>query len=665
MFSSRFTFLSIIFSITILAASELDTNKVYNVQEIEVIGNYQNNSTTKINTVSPKLIQSTASTNLKEILRFSSGVRVENNCQNCGFTQVRINGMEGKYSQILIDGRPVFSGLNSVYGLEQIPTDLIERIEIIKGSPNAALGSGAIAGSINVITKQSEIDKLNIKFNNTQYSLNAAERIVNANYNYNTDNYKLSILSNFTNKDEFDFNKDGFTEIPRGRVFNFGIINKFLLSDESLVDVKFMTIQDTRRGGNNLHLKPEETEITEQIGHNTNFINANYFLLYKDFDLNIYTNTQYTQRNSYYGTNKDPNAYGVTFNFLTVNGLNLKNKLFESGRNSFGIESYIENLNDIADGYNYQLQQNVRAYSIYNDFEYNFNNDLTANLGLRFEKHNLLDKLVLLPKFNLKYKYDNTVFRMTYSNGYRAPQAFNEDLHIAFLGGQRARVVINSNLKEETSESINFSVDYNFGDLTLPKLFTIDMFYTKLRNAYNYRFVGEINNQEIIEKYNADDAYVFGANFELKLFINSELELSSGLTIQKAQFSSRQEIADNLPQIIDFMRTPNSYGFLNLNYKINNNFTLNAGAVYTGSMSIAHFAGYIENDRIFNSERFIEINANMIYSIDENIALQLVFNNITNSFQTNFDKGVNRDSKFVYGPLLPRTIGLSLKYRID
>ncbi len=665
MFSSRFTFLSIIFSITILAASELDTNKVYNVQEIEVIGNYQNNSTTKINTVSPKLIQSTASTNLKEILRFSSGVRVENNCQNCGFTQVRINGMEGKYSQILIDGRPVFSGLNSVYGLEQIPTDLIERIEIIKGSPNAALGSGAIAGSINVITKQSEIDKLNIKFNNTQYSLNAAERIVNANYNYNTDNYKLSILSNFTNKDEFDFNKDGFTEIPRGRVFNFGIINKFLLSDESLVDIKFMTIQDTRRGGNNLHLKPEETEITEQIGHNTNFINANYFLLYKDFDLNIYTNTQYTQRNSYYGTNKDPNAYGVTFNFLTVNGLNLKNKLFESGRNSFGIESYIENLNDIAAGYNYQLQQNVRAYSIYNDFEYNFNNDLTANLGLRFEKHNLLDKLVLLPKFNLKYKYDNTVFRMTYSNGYRAPQAFNEDLHIAFLGGQRARVVINSNLKEETSESINFSVDYNFGDLTLPKLFTIDMFYTKLRNAYNYRFIGEISNQEIIEKYNADDAYVFGANFELKLFINSELELSSGLTIQKAQFSSRQEIADNLPQIIDFMRTPNSYGFLNLNYKINNNFTLNAGAVYTGSMSIAHFAGYIENDRIFNSERFIEINANMIYSIDENIALQLVCNNITNSFQTNFDKGVNRDSKFVYGPLLPRTIGLSLKYRID
>lgn len=71
-------------------------------------------------------------------------MRVEDDCQNCGFTQVRINGLDGHYSQILVDSHPVFSSLTGVYGLEQIPANMIERVEVLRGGGSALYGSSAI-----------------------------------------------------------------------------------------------------------------------------------------------------------------------------------------------------------------------------------------------------------------------------------------------------------------------------------------------------------------------------------------------------------------------------------------------------------------------------------------------------------------------------------------
>ena len=90
---------------------------------------------------------------LAQGLSFQPGVRVEDDCQNCGFTQVRINGLDGHYSQILVDSHPVFSSLTGVYGLEQIPANMIERVEVLRGGGSALYGSSAIGGTINIITQ--------------------------------------------------------------------------------------------------------------------------------------------------------------------------------------------------------------------------------------------------------------------------------------------------------------------------------------------------------------------------------------------------------------------------------------------------------------------------------------------------------------------------------
>ena len=104
---------------------------VLGLEEVVVTGNRsetnRKESSTIVNTINSKIFARTQSVTLSEGLNFSPGLRMENNCQNCGFTQVRMNGMEGPYSQILINSRPIFSGLAGVYGLELIPSNMIER----------------------------------------------------------------------------------------------------------------------------------------------------------------------------------------------------------------------------------------------------------------------------------------------------------------------------------------------------------------------------------------------------------------------------------------------------------------------------------------------------------------------------------------------------------
>lgn len=106
-----------------------------------------------VNVLSAKTLLNVGACSLADGLDFQPGVRVENDCQNCGFTQVRINGLDGHYSQILMNSRPVFSALTGVYGLEQIPANMIERVEVMRGGGSALFGSSAVGGTVNIITK--------------------------------------------------------------------------------------------------------------------------------------------------------------------------------------------------------------------------------------------------------------------------------------------------------------------------------------------------------------------------------------------------------------------------------------------------------------------------------------------------------------------------------
>ena len=147
-----------------------------------------------VNVLGPKLFKATQSISLADGLNYQPGVRVETNCQNCGFIQVRLNGLEGQYTQILVNSRPVFSALNGVYGLEQIPVNIIDRVEVVRSGGSALFGSNAIAGTINIITKEPVNDSWEISTNFGITDGTALDRNINLNTSLVSEDLRSGIM---------------------------------------------------------------------------------------------------------------------------------------------------------------------------------------------------------------------------------------------------------------------------------------------------------------------------------------------------------------------------------------------------------------------------------------------------------------------------------------
>jgi outer membrane receptor for ferrienterochelin and colicins len=172
-----------------------------------------------VGVIDQRLFRLVQATNISEGLSFQPGLRLENNCQNCGFTQVRMNGLGGAYSQILIDGRPVFSALNGVYGLEQIPVNMLERIEVIRGGGSALYGGNAIAGTINIITKEPTENSFEVASNSALIGGSTLDNTLtfNANMVNEARDKGLSVFGLARDRDWYDANGDGFSEIVKLR----------------------------------------------------------------------------------------------------------------------------------------------------------------------------------------------------------------------------------------------------------------------------------------------------------------------------------------------------------------------------------------------------------------------------------------------------------------
>ena len=165
----------------------------------EVVVSATRNETNKkstatiVNVASAKLFENTASTNLAESIRFQPGLRVENSCGNCGAVQLRINGLDGQYSQVLLDSSPIFSSLSAVYGLEQLPVAMIERVEVIRGGGSALFGSNAIGGVVNIITKEPLRNSLQLSHNSGIMESGDMEHNTSLNGSFVSDDHRAGI----------------------------------------------------------------------------------------------------------------------------------------------------------------------------------------------------------------------------------------------------------------------------------------------------------------------------------------------------------------------------------------------------------------------------------------------------------------------------------------
>lgn len=627
-----------------------------------------------VNILDLKTFETTNSLNLADGFSFQPGLRLETNCQNCGFQQVRINGLEGPYSQILIDSRPVFTALNSVYGIEQIPANMIDRVEIIRGGGSALYGSNAIGGTINIITKVPLENSFEIASNLSFIDDKIPDRTttLNASLINNDFNLGLFVFGAVRERTPYDANGDGFSEIGKLNNETIGFRSFFKASSKSKINFEYHYLHEFRRGGNKFNLQPHETDITEQAEHFINSGNIDYSYITQKSNFNLYFAAQKINRNSYYGAQQDPNAYGITTDITFDGGAQYSyyfDKFILSSSNLVtGIEYQTDKLHDQMPGYHRDLNQTTKVFGFYAQNEWK-GDKYRFLIGARMDKHNLIKDLIFSPRTALLYNWSEKIqTRISYGQGYRAPQAFDEDLHITAVGGEVIFIKLADNLSPEKSNTVSCSFDLYPMLFEMQTNFLVESFYTRLNDVFVLEEIG-VDNQgnKIVERRNGSGAEVYGVNFEGKIAPSNKLDFQFGFTIQRSLYLQPEQWSDdpNVPPTKQMPRTPDNYGYFTFNSTLIDNINFSISCVYTGSMYVPHYAGYIPVDEIKKSEEFFELNSKLAYTIllsnDFGMVFSIGVQNIFNSYQKDFDRGIYRDAGYMYGPSHPRTAFLGIK----
>ncbi|MGH6554620.1 TonB-dependent receptor [Bacteroides hominis] len=629
-----------------------------------------------VNVMSAKLFETVNSTDLAKSLNFQSGLRVENNCQNCGFPQVRINGLEGPYSQILINSRPIISALSGVYGLEQIPVNMIERVEVVRGGGSALFGANAVGGTINIITK----DPINNSFQvaSTMSNMNGKswEQYMGGNVSLvaKDNSYGIALYETYRNRNPYDADGDGFSELGKLNINTFGMRAYYRPNYFSRINVEYHTTNEFRRGGNKFNLQPHESDITEQTKHIINSGGLSYDRYWGEkHKMSVYGSIQHTDRNSYYGAQQDMNAYGKT-NDLTwvVGGMyvgNMDRCLFAPATFTGGVEYQNNSLHDVMTGYHRDMQQDVRIAGGFVQNEWRLNR-WTMLVGARLDKHNLIDHPIFSPRVNFLYKpSDNLQARLTYSTGFRAPQAYDEDLHVTAVGGEGVQIRLAEGLREERSNSFSGSVDWSFPMGHWQSNILLEGFYTDLHHVFVLEDIGlDENGDKIKERRNGSGAKVYGVNLDAKVAHGREAQLQLGFTVQRSRYN-RAEIwtseGEEEQTTKRMPRTPDYYGYFTFTSAPLKSFDFSLSGTYTGKMIVPHMAGYIEKSRMEHTPQFVDLNLKLNYTfvLKDHIKMQVNggVQNIFNSFQKDLDKGEFRDAGYFYGPTQPRTYFVGIK----
>jgi len=284
--------------------------------------------------------------------------------------------------------------------------------------------------------------------------------------------------------------------------------------------------------------------------------------------------------------------------------------------------------------------------------------------GVRFDKHSSLGNWIVSPRINIRYQiFDAISIRGGITTGFKAPQLFDEDLHICGLEGTQRVIRNRSGLEEE--KSFSYTAGFEFQDFIgeVPMLIGITGFYTVLRNAYVDEFIRIDGPVEYWERINSSGADVKGVEIDFGVKPESNFEIRTGFTFKKNKY---KDILSDF-NTRNFLRTPDIFGYLRTSYQILPELTGFISMKYSGSMYVPHEIPDETSDEpillLTESPSFTEFDLALTYKMNlfgnVNNVLTLGIKNLTDTFQKDLDFGVSRDPAYVYGPIQPRTIYFS------
>lgn len=279
--------------------------------------------------------------------------------------------------------------------------------------------------------------------------------------------------------------------------------------------------------------------------------------------LSVYSAVQQTTRKSYYGGTGEGatdeelenarKAYGRTDGLTVISGAQFLQRferlLFLPSELTLGVEHSYDHIDDVTIGYDMRTNQKVHILSgvIQNEWKAR---KWSFLLGGRFDHHNMVDHVIFSPRINLRYNPTEQInLRLNYAGGFRAPQTFDEDLHIALVGGERVVTQLDPDLREERSNSLSASIDLyrSFGSVETNLL--VEGFYTALDHIFATRYLPEPNEkgETVLERYNGGGATVAGVNVEAKAAFSRWFDLQAGITWQRSRYEHAQHWSDDAP----------------------------------------------------------------------------------------------------------------------
>jgi len=625
--------------------------------------------------------------NLADAIDNTTGVRVENNCQNCGFNQVRLNGLDGHYSQILIDGKGVYSSLAGVYGLEHIPVQMIERVEIVKGGGSSLYGGSAVAGVINVITKKPSENFGNITLE-TQFipsesgvdGLSKGLRLGgDAGLVTKDKKAALFVYGGGPARQPWDENDDGFSELGETRQ-SFGGSNAFLNPFKGgELQGKFSIMRDSRRGGDHFLRAKHKSEVAESTDTDRwgGEVKWKHEILSTKTDYEMSYGFAYTERSSYYGGDDQfGDMYGKTKNPMHVLDASINQLANFLGVMMFtgGFQYTHEDLDDYtADG----LASTDETYSNIGgliQIDWMPKKWVEIIMGVRIDKHSELDVPVFSPRATLMFSHRDFKSRTSFSTGFRAPQIFDEDFHITVVQGEPSPTVNSDDLNAEKSWNISQQFEYKFTKNGFSIKPSINGYLSQIYDAFNTKDIEESdsNYEEGINKkirYNSGTTTSMGIELDIEMAYKKLWTLDIGWTFEKAENSKNDEdlagVGINEKRVL---KTPNFYGYIAAALTPWKGLEFTTALNLTGPMKIKHEEDFNGSDfELTTSDWFADWNIGIGYKFKADsysVKPYFTVKNVLNSFQDDFDEGAGRDAGYIYGPRSPRTFVLGIKGEI-
>ena len=650
-------------------------NNPENLNEVVLTGTMKpvskKDSPVPIEVYTSKYFKTNPNPTLFESIGMINGIQPQINCNVCATGDIHINGMEGPYTMILIDGMPIVSALSTVYGLNGIPNSLVDRIEVVKGPASSLYGTEAMGGIVNIITK--DATKAN-KFSADLYTTSWLENNIDLAYKFKINNKVNSLIgvNYFLFDNKQDKNKDNFTDLTlQNRISIFNKWN-FERPKNKTASIASRYVYEDRWGGEMQYDKRIDRGSDKIYGESIFTNRAEIIGMYQlPTTENIYTQFSYNfhQQNSFYGTNSYQAKQHVAFAQAYWDKILGKHSLLTGA--TYKYTFYDDNTPGTANENkeNNPMKSPLPGVFIQDEITFSSKHKLLLGYRLDYDKHH---KDIHSPRFAYKFSPNNRhIFRASFGTGFRVVNLFTED-HAALTGSRD--VIIKNDLNPEKSYNGNlnyvFNKTFDFGN------FNIDA--TAFYSYFTNKIVGDFETDQNLIIYDNLDGHAVskGISINTDIVFRFPLKINFGFSYMDVYRKERDE--NNQMQKNQQFHAPKWSGNYVISYNFPKRFTVDLTGNWYGKMRLPILPNdfrpeyspfyMLTNIQLTKSFRKIEIYGGLknIFNFIPKNPLMRPFDPFNNNINDpiNNPYGYTFDTAYNYAPLQGIRGFIGLRYTI-